>query len=540
VAGLIQGADEAVYGTTAGGGSAGKGTVFRLDPDGASYTILHHFTDSTTDGAYPLSGLIQGAKGALYGTTQNGGVRSYGTVYKLNPDGTDYRLLHNFTGSGGDGAHPRAGLAQDTGGTLWGTTAGGGSADRSTVFSLKADGTGCAILHSFTSIGNEGSVPAAGLIQGRDGAFYGTTKQGGDMNFGTVFRLTPNRAPVLNCPAATAFPCSPPGGFLITLPVQASDPDGLDLTVSWSVDGSTQAVVAGDPLATATVTFTNVFSPGTHMITFTVSDGYTNVSCQTTLTIAADTEPPTFTCPANQTVEFANETGAQLTFASPTATDDCSTQVSVNCIPPSGTLFPIGTTTVTCAAADGAGNQVQCRFTVTALGARSVVRDMAKDLARLWAMAKHPQDWQRLAEAREHLLKALSPGSWVDKTHVAGPHGERVFQHLKGAAQPLEELRKHRRGEINDVAVQALLARLVKVARLLAAVEIADAASAGGSPKSIAQARQELAQGDAEVTQRKFASAIEHYCHAWKQAMHLRVRTQHGAHAADSCETPGS
>jgi hypothetical protein len=360
------------------------------------------------------------------------------------------------------------------------------------------------------------------------------------MGFGTVFRLGLNRTPTLQCPAAATFPCSPAGGFVVTFPLQASDPDGQDLAVNWSVDGTVLTVPAGDPLTTATLNFTNGFAPGTHMITFTVSDGYTNVSCHTTLTIAADTEPPTFTCPANRTTEFANETGARVTFASPTATDDCSAQVSVNCLPASGTLFPIGTTMVACTAADAAGNQAQCRFTVTVLGARSVVRDVTKLLARLWATARHPQDRQRLGEAREHLLRALSPGYWVDETHVAGPHGERVFQHLKGAAQPLEELRKHRRGEINDVAVQALLTRLVKVARLLAEVEIADAASAGGSPKSIAQARQELAKGDVEVIQGKAASAIEHYRHAWKQAAHLCVGIQPGAHAVDPRETPGS
>ena len=67
----MQGPDETLYGTARDGGSTGYGTVFKLNPDGTGFTVLHEF-DGTT-GANPYAGLVQGADGALYGTAPSGG-----------------------------------------------------------------------------------------------------------------------------------------------------------------------------------------------------------------------------------------------------------------------------------------------------------------------------------------------------------------------------------------------------------------------------------------------------------------------------------
>jgi hypothetical protein len=281
------------------------------------------------------------------------------------------------------------------------------------------------------------------------------------------------------------------------------------------------AVAAGDPLTTATVTFTNFFTPGTHTVTVNVSDGHTNASCQTTIAIEADATPPALVCPANRTGEFADETGARVTFPAPTATDDCSGSVTVTCVPAPDSLFPIGTTTVTCSAADAAGNRAQCRFAVTVLGGRSVTADVAETLARLQSRTASVMDRIHLGLAHEHLAQALRPGLWVDQSHVAPQQGGHVFDALKRTVQNLEMLRRHLHSRVNETVVRAQIARLVKVARLLAAVEFVEAADAGENAKSLAQARQELAQGDAQAAREEFASAIEHYSHAWKQAVHL-------------------
>ncbi len=182
-AGLIQGSDGSLYGTTARGGSSGRGTIFKIAPDGTGFATLHIFTG--LDGDSPHAELVQGPDGALYGTTNDGGTLGWGTIFKINADGTGFSTLHTFTLD--DGARPEAALVQGTDGAFYGTTDGGGSWWYGTVFKLDADGTGFTSLYSFT--GSEGMDVSAPLVQGSDGAFYGTTSQSDYPGYGTVYKL---------------------------------------------------------------------------------------------------------------------------------------------------------------------------------------------------------------------------------------------------------------------------------------------------------------------------------------------------------------
>ncbi|MBI1224885.1 MAG: HYR domain-containing protein [Bacteroidetes bacterium] len=105
---------------------------------------------------------------------------------------------------------------------------------------------------------------------------------------------------------------------------------------------------------------------GTTTVTFTATDINGNVaSCQTTVTVN-DTEAPTITCPAD--ISMANDPGncsAVVTWAAPTAVDNCSGNITITCIPPSGTEFPVGDSTVVCIAEDLAGNMDTCTFVVS-------------------------------------------------------------------------------------------------------------------------------------------------------------------------------
>jgi uncharacterized repeat protein (TIGR03803 family) len=181
-AGLIVDAAGNHYGTTEGGGTYGSGTVFKLAPDGTE-TVLHAF--NRKNGREPFAGLINDAAGNLYGTTHKGGANGYGTVFKFAPDGT-YKVLHAFAG-GSDGAHPRAALTQDTAGNLYGTTNSGGSRKKGTIFRLAPDGTET-VLYSFTGR-SASNYPAASLIKDAAGNLYGTTPNGGANGYGTVFKL---------------------------------------------------------------------------------------------------------------------------------------------------------------------------------------------------------------------------------------------------------------------------------------------------------------------------------------------------------------
>jgi hypothetical protein len=79
-----------------------------------------------------------------------------------------------------------------------------------------------------------------------------------------------------------------------------------------------------------------------------------------------DEEPPVIVgCPGNLTNYTAlGNASAVVTFGAPLATDNCDGNVPVVCRPPSGSLFPVGLTTVICRATDSSGNTNFCSFTV--------------------------------------------------------------------------------------------------------------------------------------------------------------------------------
>jgi uncharacterized repeat protein (TIGR03803 family) len=192
----------AIYGTTAGGGGAscqgsGCGTVFELKPPtkkGGAWTekILHRFTGGN-DGEIPNGGLIFDAKGALYGTTINGGPGFFGTVFKLSPPNGPGRLwtetfLHVFSSCNPTvPCEPNTGVIFDSAGNLYGVA---------TDFLFRMmppvsrwDHWSFAVLYMF-----QGSPDGSGpndLIFGSAGAIYGTTAGGGTSGNATVFRVAP-------------------------------------------------------------------------------------------------------------------------------------------------------------------------------------------------------------------------------------------------------------------------------------------------------------------------------------------------------------
>jgi uncharacterized repeat protein (TIGR03803 family) len=195
--GVVLDAAGNLYGTTASGGSASSGTVFKLASDGnGGYTqsVLHSFT-AGTDGSYPHAGVVLDASGNLFGTTQFGGSATMGTVFRLMPGGEggySESVLYNFLGRP-DGNNPQAGLILDANGALYGTTFSGGTAYGGTAFKLSPNGGGYteAVLYNFTA-GADGGDPQAGLVLDSGGNLFGTTSNGGTVSGGTVYKLTPN------------------------------------------------------------------------------------------------------------------------------------------------------------------------------------------------------------------------------------------------------------------------------------------------------------------------------------------------------------
>ncbi|HSZ00989.1 MAG TPA: choice-of-anchor tandem repeat GloVer-containing protein [Terriglobales bacterium] len=200
-----------LYGTTRTGGQAGGcfgggcGIVFKLDAGGKE-TVQYAFKGGT-DGGYPSGTIVRDAAGNLYGETAYGGDLSCyppygcGTVFMLDPAGKE-TVLHRFTGTGGDGEHPWAGLVSDHEGNLYGATVEGGtgpnctSAENGCGTVFRVDNTGKeTILHSFTGSGADFPPIYAALTLDEKGNIYGTTPNGGSQNCGSgcgaVFMLNP-------------------------------------------------------------------------------------------------------------------------------------------------------------------------------------------------------------------------------------------------------------------------------------------------------------------------------------------------------------
>jgi len=188
-----------LYGTTESGGTYDLGTVFEVSADGTE-TVLYSFT-GLGDQANPLGNLLVDPSGNLYGTAVADETGQYGAAFKLSPRGK-MTELHTFTGPPDDGDYPESGLIRDDASNLYGTTGGGGTFGRGTVFEVSKAGAET-LLYSFgTCCGSDGSEPTANLVRDASGNLYGSTVGGGGydgfcdlgeyVGCGTVFKVTPD------------------------------------------------------------------------------------------------------------------------------------------------------------------------------------------------------------------------------------------------------------------------------------------------------------------------------------------------------------
>lgn len=201
------GADGAFYGTSYYGGSLfTNGTIYRVD--GSGLTILHRFADSdpfnpaiNAEGKNPFGTLIADASGNLFGTTSQGGLHGFGTIFRFNAGG-GLDALHHFAGT--DGANPTSGLIADGLGNFFGVTSAGGHRNRGTIFRFNA--SGLTTVHSFA--GRDGLQPFGDLVLDGSGTLFGTTILGGTSisnglgGNGTIFRFS-------NAATAAAFSGTP-------------------------------------------------------------------------------------------------------------------------------------------------------------------------------------------------------------------------------------------------------------------------------------------------------------------------------------------
>ena len=184
--GLIRDSSGNLYGTAAYGGSGGAGVVYKLDSKGQE-TVLYNFTGGA-DGGQPFAGVTRDPAGNFYGTTTTGGASGLGVVFKLDTSGHQ-TVLYNFPATPEGFSDYTAGVIRDASGNLYGTTQGGGTAERGLVYRLDTAGH-ATVLYAFPG-DTDGSLAYSGVVLVHDpaGNLYGTTNQGGPANAGVVYKL---------------------------------------------------------------------------------------------------------------------------------------------------------------------------------------------------------------------------------------------------------------------------------------------------------------------------------------------------------------
>ena len=122
---------------------------------------------------------------------------------------------------------------------------------------------------------------------------------------------------------------------------------------------------------TSVVTLTNnaptggIFPIGNTVVTWTATDAAGNTVTKTQLVTVTDTTAPVISTPVAMTATAGTNCNATVVLTAPTATDNCTSPVTLTNNAPASGLFPVGVTTVTWTATDASGNSSTRTQTVT-------------------------------------------------------------------------------------------------------------------------------------------------------------------------------
>jgi uncharacterized repeat protein (TIGR03803 family) len=242
---LALGTNGNIYGTTRSGGSNFSGTIFEISPSG-SFATLHTFGAETTrfsgratsvDGAAPTGALVLGKDGNFYGTTEYGGSNNMGTIFQITPAGV-FTSLYSLKASAGGSATTNGSVANaltlGSNGAFYGTTQQGGVDNAGTFFKFTVAG-GFTQIYSFNGLapGSNPITPDSALVQGTNGNFYGASAFGGSQGGGSIFEITNTGGvtllhsfPQLNAGAGAALSLGADGSFYGTVPTNGFNGSG--------------------------------------------------------------------------------------------------------------------------------------------------------------------------------------------------------------------------------------------------------------------------------------------------------------------------
>ena len=182
---LIQATDGKLYGMTNLGGTKNFGTLFQYDPVTNTFIKKNDF-DSTTTGSYPYGSLVQATDGNLYGMASSGGVNNLGVIFQYNPSNDTIIKKYDFDGAA-HGMAPFGSFVQATDGNLYGMTNSGGANSAGIIFQYNPSTDTFTKKYDFDGTAH-GSEPYGSLTQATDGKLYGMTSTGGSHNDGVLFQ----------------------------------------------------------------------------------------------------------------------------------------------------------------------------------------------------------------------------------------------------------------------------------------------------------------------------------------------------------------
>jgi uncharacterized repeat protein (TIGR03803 family) len=181
-----------LYGFTWLGGEFGYGVLFSMNTNGSNYKVLRPYSVPVARNPTQTTPLINSGN-VFYGVDPFSGQAEAGSIHSVNLDGSNFRSIHEFTNID-EGFHPQCELAL-AGDTLFGTTEGGGNGN-GTIFAVKTNGQGFRVLYAFSGSSSntvtnlDGAQPRIGLTL-QDNALYGATQSGGN-GYGTIFSVKPD------------------------------------------------------------------------------------------------------------------------------------------------------------------------------------------------------------------------------------------------------------------------------------------------------------------------------------------------------------
>ena len=181
--GLTLGANGLLYGTTQLGGANGGGAIFSFNITGSVYTKLYDFTQAT--GRFPVAELVQAANGKFYGTTTQGGTNNSGVIFSYDITNSTYTDIVNM--GSGTGYNPLSRMIIGSNGLLYGTADLGGTASSGVIYSLNTTTNAYSLVYNFAT--DNFSDPWGGLLEDPAGTLVGLTNAGGTAGQGAQILL---------------------------------------------------------------------------------------------------------------------------------------------------------------------------------------------------------------------------------------------------------------------------------------------------------------------------------------------------------------